>query len=76
MSGPMIGDEIRNARLSAGLSQEELASQADVHRTYVSLLERNRKSPTLAVLLRICDALGVSAARMVERVEKGCDADH
>jgi len=72
----MIGDEIRNARLSAGLSQEELASQADVHRTYVSLLERNRKSPTLAVLLRICDALGVSAARMVERVEKGCDADH
>jgi len=66
----VIGEELRKARLKAGLSQEELAVQAGVHRTYISLLERNKKSPTLNVLFRICDALNVSPSRLIARVEK------
>ncbi len=66
----MLGDELRKARERAGLTQEDLAFKARIHRTYVSLLERDRKSPTLAVLFRISDALGVSASRLIARVER------
>jgi len=65
----MIGDEIKKARARAKLSQEELAFRAGVHRTYISILERNKKSPTLDVLLRICSALGVSPSSMVKKIE-------
>lgn len=67
----MIGDEIRKERLKAGLSQEELAAQAGIHRTYVSLLERNKKSPTVDVLQRVCKALNVKGSDLLRRVEKG-----
>ena len=51
------------------MTQEELAFKAGVDRTYVSQLEHDKKSPTVAVLFRICDALGTSAAKMLGRVE-------
>lgn len=70
---PMLGEELKRARESAGMSQERLAFAAGVHRTYISLLERDKKSPTLNVLLRLCKALGVSAAQVVARIEK---SDH
>jgi len=66
----MLGDEIRKARTKAGLTQEELAYVADVSRQYVSLLELNQKSPTVDVLIRLCSAMGVSAGKMITRVEK------
>ena len=67
----MLGEEIRKARLNAKLTQEQLAHEAGVSRQYVSLLELNEKSPTVDVLMRICRAMGVSAARMLLKVEKG-----
>ena len=66
----MLGDELRAARLEASWSQEKLAEQAGISRNYVSLLELNRKSPTVDVLLAICQALDVSAADLVRRVEE------
>ncbi len=65
----MIGKELKKARNHVGLSQEQLAEKAGVHRTYISLLERNIKSPTLDVLFRICQALEVSASDMLKRME-------
>lgn len=65
----MLGDEIRKARLAAGFSQEELAFRAKVSRQYVSLLERNQKSPTVATLIRIAHQLGVKASTLVDAVE-------
>lgn len=67
----MLGEEIRKARRKAQLTQEELAFEAGISRNYVSLLELNEKSPTVDVLLRICRALGVSAAGMIRKIEKG-----
>lgn len=67
----MLGDELRRVRENAGLTQEELAYKAGLHRTYISMLERNRKSPTLEVLFRIASALDVSAAELIARVEAG-----
>jgi transcriptional regulator with XRE-family HTH domain len=65
----MLGEVLRRARRRAGLTQEELSFRAGVHRTYVSMLERDIKSPTLDVLMRLGDALGVRASRLVARVE-------
>lgn len=64
----MIGDEIRKERPRKGLSQEQLAQKARIHRTYVSLLERNRKSPTIDVFFRVCDALDVTPSTMLRRI--------
>jgi len=66
----MLGDEIRKARLKAGLTQEELAFRAGVSRQYVSLLELNQKSPTVDLLIRVCKAMGASAGKIVARIEK------
>lgn len=66
----MLGNELRKAREAAGLTQEEVSFRAGVHRTYVSLLERDKKSPTVAVLLRLCAALGVRASELIRRVEE------
>ena len=63
-------EELKKARGKAGLSQEELASRAGVHRTYISLLERNKKSPTLDTLIKICKALEISASKIIARVER------
>jgi transcriptional regulator with XRE-family HTH domain len=71
----MFGDELRKAREKAGLTQEQLAFKAGVHRTYVSLLERDLKSPTLNMLFRLCGALGISAGKLIVKVEKAMHED-
>ena len=65
----MLGEELRSAREAAGLTQEQLAERAGVHRTYVSMLERDQKSPTVQVLFRICEAMGIRASKLLTRVE-------
>lgn len=66
----MLGDELRKAREEAGLTQEQLSFAAGIDRSYISQLENDRKSPTVDLLFRICDALGVSASAVLARVEK------
>jgi transcriptional regulator with XRE-family HTH domain len=65
----MMGQELRKARRKAGLTQEQLSFRAGVSRPYISELERDRKSPTVDTLFRICDALQASAADIVRRVD-------
>lgn len=71
----MFGEELRKAREKAGLTQEQLAFKAGVHRTYVSLLERDIKSPTLNTLFRLCVAMEVSAGKLIAKVEKDMNED-
>jgi len=66
----MFGEELKKARKESGLTQEKLAARAGLHYTYISLLETNKKSPTLDSLFRICKALGISVSSLIERVEK------
>ncbi len=54
-----IGNKIREIRQSKGLSQEQLAEIAEVHRTYVGMIERAEKNITLVSLEKIAKALGV-----------------
>jgi transcriptional regulator with XRE-family HTH domain len=66
----VIGAELRKAREAAGLTQQQLADAARLHRTYISLLERDKKSPTLDVLFRLCRSLGIAPSKFVAQVEK------
>jgi transcriptional regulator with XRE-family HTH domain len=65
-----FGHELREARRAAKLSQEELAFRSDLHRTYISLLERGLKSPTLEVFFKICIALEEEPEIFISRLNK------
>ena len=67
----LFGKEIARLRNRTGLSQEELGFRAEVHRTYISQLERGLKSPTLSMILKLSRAMKVSASRLVASLEKG-----
>ena len=53
----VFGTQLRQLRQAANITQEELAFRVGLARTYISLLERGVKSPTLTVFLRLCVAL-------------------
>ncbi len=55
-----FGNKVRAERARRGLSQEELAARAGVHRTYIGMIERAEKNITLENLERICKALNIS----------------
>lgn len=57
---------VRRRRLELGLSQEELAERAGVHRTYVGMLERSEKNVTIYNIQRIALALGVEPHSLLQ----------
>ncbi len=65
----LFGLVLQEIRRERGLSQENLGFESGLHRTYISLLERGKKSPSLNTILRLAAALRVSPSDMVQRVE-------
>ena len=53
-----FGTVLRERRLQAGLTQEQLAFEADIRRNYVSMLELGQNQPTLSMLFTLATALG------------------
>lgn len=60
---------LSTVRQERGISQEDLAAQAGIHRTYLGLLERNERNPTLSVAFSLCNALGYSLSDLVQKSE-------
>ncbi len=54
-----FGNRLREVRLRMGVSQEALAAKADLHRTYVSSVERGERNVSIVNIARLADALGV-----------------
>jgi len=70
-----FGTVLSETRQRLGLSQETLAFESGLHRTYISQLERGLKAPTLDTLFALSKALGVSPHELVAQVEsRGGDA--
>ncbi len=59
-----FGRRVRELRLARGLSQEELAFKAGVHRTYLGGIERGERNPALKNIVAIAEALGISLSEL------------
>ncbi len=66
----VIGQELRELRIQANLSQEKLAFRAGLSRNYISLLELDQKSPTLETLAAICRVLDIRISALIARAER------
>ncbi len=64
--GPHIGAQLRAARLAARKSMAEVAEQSGLTKGFVSKLERDLANVSVASLIRLCEALGVSVGSLFE----------
>lgn len=64
-----FGLVLRRLRMEAALTQEELGFEADLRRTYVSVLELGQQQPSLTTILKLSKALKLSARDMMAMVE-------
>jgi len=64
-----FGKVLRKLRLESGLTQEQLGLEADLRRTYISVLELGQQQPTLTTILKIARALSISSAELLRMVE-------
>lgn len=62
----ILKKNLRDYRRDAGLSQEELADAAGLHRTYVSGVERGVRNPTVEVLDKIARPLNIPAWKLLD----------
>lgn len=60
-----LGTLVREVRTAAGLSQEALADQAGLHRTYVGSVKRGERNPTVGTLYTLADNPDVDARRLL-----------
>lgn len=65
-----FGAEVRRLRLARGLSQEALAAAAGLDRTFISMVERSVRRPTLDSAQRIAEALELPLSEIVRSIEK------
>lgn len=70
-----FGQAVRAVRTEQGIAQEELASLAEVERSHMGKIERGEHMPTLALILKISSALGISAAELMGATERNLRAD-
>ena len=65
-----FGQVLREQRTVRGLSQEDLALNADVDRTFVSQMERGIRQPTITTIMKLAEALGIQVSALVARMER------
>lgn len=64
-----FGVVVRELRIEAGLTQEQLGFEAGIRRTFVSVLELGQQQPTLTTIFKLAPALGLTPAALIELVE-------
>jgi transcriptional regulator with XRE-family HTH domain len=69
-TGLLFGLIVKRRREAAGLTQEELADRAGLHRTYISLLERGMRVPTLDVVRKLATGLATTMTSLVRALER------
>ncbi|MBQ8789836.1 MAG: helix-turn-helix transcriptional regulator [Ruminiclostridium sp.] len=65
MKEKLIGDKIREARRAAGLTQWQLANRIFVSESYIALIESNKRNPSINVLTKIAEELGLTTDHIV-----------
>ena len=64
-----LGMRIRYLRKKAGLTIEDLAFESDINKNYLGDLENGRRNPTLKILEKISNGLGVSISELTKGLE-------
>jgi transcriptional regulator with XRE-family HTH domain len=62
----IVGANILKLRKRRGLSQEELAVDAEIDVTYLRGIERGRRNPSLMIMVRLAEQLGVHPAKLLQ----------
>ncbi len=65
----MFGQALREIREAHDISQERLALEAGLDRTYISLIERGVRSPTIRTLVKVAEVLKVPPSQIVQQME-------
>ena len=68
-----LGKKIRSLRLSRGWTQEQLAEYADLHVSYVVLLEKGANRATIETLEKLAQAFGISISELVHSLDETND---
>lgn len=66
-----VGLNLKKYRKAAGFSQEGLALECGLHRTYVSGVERGVRNPTVLVLAQLAEPLGIPSSMLLEETVDG-----
>lgn len=69
-AGIAFGRVLRRLREAAGLTQEQLGFEADLRRTYVSILELGQQQPSLTTILKVAHALNCSPGDLMDMVSE------
>ena len=70
-----FGKILQQIRKNKNISQEKLAFASDLDRTYISLLERGHRQPTLITIFKLAKALSISPTELIRAVEEIVDED-
>lgn len=65
----LVGSNVRRTRLSKGLTQEQLAHEAQIDETYLRGIERGKRNPSLLVLARLAAALEIAPTGLFAPVD-------
>lgn len=64
-----FGRNVKALRKATGLSQDEFADKAAIHRTFMSGIERGKRAPTIIIVERLASALGVDPGALFADVD-------
>ncbi len=65
----LFGKVLRELREANHISQERLAEYCELDRTYISLLERGLRQPTLTTIFKLAKALNISPEQLIKKVQ-------
>ncbi len=68
-----LGQVLRQVREDSGISQEHLAADCGLDRTYISLIERGQRNPTLKTVFALCEALEIAPSKLIRKIERKLD---
>lgn len=66
---PKLGDSVRSHRKVLGISQEKLAERCGLDRTYISMIERGVRNPSLTSLAKLASGLDVTISNLLNGID-------
>jgi len=66
----VLAENVKAARKALGLSQEALAHEAEIDRTYISGIERAQRNPSLTLIVKLADKLKTTPAELLTSLDR------